>query len=142
MRGLDVLIAWSGSTLAPIPQDLRALVGERPCVLLVSYDNTSHVLKYQLQHQSTDHHDSDINWMRLGDSVVDGALRELEQLLSDSISGEDADTDTLEPPSGLVVWMCSHCLDLPSQTAPRELHDVKAHVRDQYVSVFLLWIHH
>jgi hypothetical protein len=85
-----------------------------------------------LQHQSTDHHNSDVDWLKLGDGIVSGA-RELEKLLSDSISGENPDIDTLDPPSGLVVWMCSHCLDLPSQTAPRELHDINAHLRDKYV---------
>ena len=50
--------------------------------------------------------------------------------MSDSCSGEDPDIDELDPPSGLVVWMCVHCLDLPSQKSPRELYTVKDHIRD------------
>ena len=68
--------------------------------------------------------------------LEEGALslsREFEKELSDSISGEDPSGNDvgLDPPSGLVVWMCTHCLDLPSQKAPQELHAIKAHIRDR-----------
>jgi len=85
-----------------------------------------------LHHHSADHYSKEISWVKLGEGAL-GVARELEQQLSDSISGEDPDSDIgLDPPSGLVVWMCAHCLDLPSQTAPQELYAVKEHVRDSH----------
>jgi hypothetical protein len=69
-------------------------------------------------------------WFKLKDGLVSSA-RELERLLWDSISGENPECDTLDPPSGLVVWMCVHCLDLPTQTAPLELFSIKTHLRDK-----------
>lgn len=88
----------------------------------------SHI-RHQLHHQNSDHYGDEIDWLILGDGALSLA-REVEKQMSDSCSGEDPDIDELDPPSGLVVWMCVHCLDLPSQKSPRELYTVKDHIRD------------
>jgi len=85
----------------------------------------------QLCHQSTVHHDQEIDWIKLGPGPLALAL-EFEKELADS-SEQDPDNGMLDPPSGLVVWMCAHCLDRPAQTAPRELDAIKDHVCHRYV---------
>jgi hypothetical protein len=38
-------------------------------------------------------------------------------------------------PSNQVVWLCLHCLDLPSEEAWKVLSDVETHVKDWYVVI-------
>jgi hypothetical protein len=50
-------------------------------------------------------------------------------------SGEDPVGD-VEPPSDVVVWLCAHCMDLPSQQDPLELHEIKTHIKTVYGYIF------
>ena len=42
---------------------------------------------------------------------------------------------TVMQPSNQVVWLCLHCLGLPSEVSWKVLNDVEMHVMDQYVVV-------
>jgi len=85
-----------------------------------------------LLHQNVAHHDhGKIDWVMLGAAALNVAL-EFEKELAEYSTGEDAENALLDPPSCLVVWMCAHCLDLPSQKAPQELYSIKDHIRSSH----------
>lgn len=82
------------------------------------------------------HHDKDVSWVKIEGETLENA-KELEDFLCKDLSGENSNPTIgdMNPPSELVEWLCAHCLDLPSQSGPRELWDVKVHVHAKLVSV-------
>ena len=92
----------------------------------------------QLQHHSRDHHNEEISWMKLIGRDEESA-RKAEDAFYAKISGEDPEGGDVEPPSDLVEWLCTHCMDLPCQQTPQELHEIQAHIRTAYVYWFFVF---
>jgi hypothetical protein len=82
----------------------------------------------QLMHHTSDHRNKQVTWMRLI-GQDDESVRDAEKLLYATNSGEGPENVFNEPPSDVVVWLCVHCMDLPSQQAPVELHEVIDHLK-------------
>jgi hypothetical protein len=82
----------------------------------------------QLMHHDADHPKGEVTWMRLMGEAEESA-RDAEMLLYAMNSGEDPENVFNEPPSDVVVWLCVHCMDLPSQQAPLELHEIIDHAK-------------
>jgi hypothetical protein len=87
-----------------------------------------HYFVEQVKHQCEYHSlSTSCSWRRLCPEDVDMArLQENMWVL--------ALPKTMQP-SNEVVWLCLHCLDLPSEEAWKVLDDVETHVKDQYVVV-------
>jgi hypothetical protein len=61
------------------------------------------------------------------------SARAAESVFYLQISGGDPEDEDADPPSDLVVWLCAHCMDLPCQQGPQELHETIEHVKTVYV---------
>lgn len=82
------------------------------------------------------HHDKEVPWLRIEGPALEQA-KELEQIFLRDLGGENPEIEDMDPPSELVAWLCAHCLDLPSQSSPREFYDVKAHIQTEFVFYYL-----
>jgi hypothetical protein len=99
----------------------------------VSGDTFHRVASYsfddlQLKHHALQHSMEQVTWMRLIGEAEKSA-RDAENTIYAQTSGENPENGQNDPPSDLVVWLCAHCMDLPCQQGPQELHKTVEHVK-------------
>jgi hypothetical protein len=99
--------------------------------LLLWRERHSHLGDLQLKHHARDHPGDEVSWMKVIGRDEESTWN-AEDVFYTKISGDD-----IEHPS--YQWLCAHCIDLPSQQSPRELHEIKAHITTAYVYWFFVF---